>query len=214
MSKWTEFLAQIATADEITLVGPLYQSLHQPTSATIYVDGGSQFRMDGGRKPHPAHPGFFPTVSVGDGDSAPKALDELLPAEKDYSDLVFVLRNLPETVSLVRLFGFLGGRRDHELANFGAVHEYLTTRSKFTRVDFHGQDGSSVIGFTAGTLAVNVEGIFSVFVLESAPITIKGACRYPLENSTALKVLGSHGLSNEGFGRVEISSSRPCFLIK
>lgn len=215
MSKWTDFLSLIATStEEVSLVGPLYGAAHQPVMPTIYVDGGSQFRDDGGWKSQdqPA-PSPYPLVSVGDGDSSPGRLDELLPQDKDYSDLAFALRSLPDGVSIVHLYGFLGGRRDHELANLGVINEFLLGRSRFTRVYLHpnGNTGS-IVGFTGGRLALDIRGPFSVFVLELASVTIEGACRFHLKNPTILKPASSHGLSNEGYGMVGISSSRPCFV--
>src|SRR4051794_25182624 len=138
MSAWAEFLTAIASEEEVTLVGPLYHQRHTPLMPTVYVDGGTRFRNEGGwAAGHGGH-SAFPTVSVGDGDSSGGSLDELLPSEKDYSDLAFVLRSLPASVNEVTLLGFLGGRRDHELANLGEVNEYLKARPRTCRVDLVG----------------------------------------------------------------------------
>ncbi len=205
---WATFLTQIASAKEVTFVGPLYLEKHTPHTPTVYVDGGSRFRMTGSSLKE------FPTVSVGDGDSAGGGwLDEVLPSVKDYSDLAFALRGLPASVSHLTLLGFLGGRRDHELGNFGEINRFLSERSQFTQVKMVGNRGDHVVAFANGRHELELRGTFSVFVLSSATVTIKGACRYPLEPGVSLTPLGSHTLSNEGMGMVSIESNSPCFVM-
>jgi thiamine pyrophosphokinase len=214
MSAWAEFLTAIASEDEVTLVGPLYHQRHIPLMPTVYVDGGSRFRAeDGGwAAEEPSH-ALFPTVSVGDGDSSPGTLDELQPSVKDYSDLAFVLRSLPASVCELTLLGFLGGRRDHELANFGEINDFLKSRTRPTRVDVVGNSGDLVIAFAHGSFNLEIIGKFSVFVFEPASVEIAGHCRYPLGPEVTLSPLSSHGLSNEGFGRVDFASAAPCFVL-
>ena len=185
----------------------------------MYVDGGSRFRLDGGwasaATPH-EHVGegtHHPAVSIGDGDSSAGSLDELLPAVKDYSDLAFVLRSLPPSVRDITMLGFLGGRRDHELANLGEVAEFLKTRNAFARVDMVGGNGDVIVAFARGTLGFDVSGEFSIFVLEPAGVEIRGMCKYPLSAYQTLAPLSSHGLSNVGNGRVDITSVLPCFVV-
>ncbi|MFI5391452.1 MAG: hypothetical protein ACHQYQ_08830, partial [Bacteriovoracales bacterium] len=64
-------------------------------------------------------------ISVGDGDSSNFPMDFNLPEEKDYSDLKFALDLIPPNVEKINLWGFLGGRRDHEIINFGEVNNWL-----------------------------------------------------------------------------------------
>lgn len=214
MSAWTDFLSQIADAREITLVGPLYQNRHVPQMPTIYVDGGTRFRGEGGGWATQHVKGSHPTVSVGDGDSAPGQLDELLSPDKNFSDLAFALRSLPHGVREITLLGFLGGRRDHELANLGEVHAFLRTRSQFTRVDLVGLGGQRIVAFTRGTFTLERRGEFSVFVLETANVRIEGDARFPLPAGSApLSPFSSHGLSNLAAGTVQISCAEPCFVI-
>lgn len=183
---------------------------------TIYVDGGSNFRNDGGwagalTADAPLGKSSVPLISVGDGDSASGKLDEVLPAYKDYSDLAFVLRSLPPHIVAVEMLGFLGERRDHELANLGEVHAFLKTRTEFCRVEIHSVD-QTVFAFARGTLTAEIHGTFSVMVLEPAAVKIDGACDYKLEGDVVLQVASSHGLSNEGSGEVAITSDQPCFV--
>jgi thiamine pyrophosphokinase len=203
--KWADFLTSIKDAGRVTMVGPLHQQQHHPIAPTVYVDGGGVFAASG--------PVENPVVFVGDGDSgADVELDELLPAEKDYSDLAFVLRGLPQSVDHVDMLGFMGGRRDHDLCNMGEVHSFLHSRSHFTQVQLTGPD-TRVIGFCKGRMTIEIRGHFSVFVLETAAVRIAGACKYQLTREKPLSPLSSVGLSNVGSGLVEIESGSPAFIV-
>lgn len=202
---WAEFLESINGRDRVTLVGPLYNTKHVPLAPTIYVDGGAQFLsrecVDN------------PVVSVGDGDSGAEiTLDEKLPADKDYSDLAFALRGLPQSVIRVEMLGFQGGRRDHDLCNLGEVHGFLASRSHFTTVELTGA-GARVIGFCKGRVNLEIHGVFSVFVLEPAAVKISGECKYQLSRERTLASLSSIGLSNEAHGAVEIECGSPAFVV-
>lgn len=203
--KWAEFLESIAGQERVTLVGPLYNTKHVPLAPTIYVDGGAAFASQ--------ETVDNPVVSVGDGDSGlDVVLDEMLPAEKDYSDLAFVLRGLPQSVIRVEMLGFHGGRRDHDLCNLGEVHSFLASRSHYTTVELSDAD-SRTIGFCKGRVSLNIQGLFSVFVLEPAAVKISGACKYQLSRERTLSSLSSVGLSNEGSGAVEIECGPPAFVV-
>lgn len=219
MSAWAEFLTKIQNEREVTLVGPLYRQRHIPLMPTIYVDGGAKYAAGSGWAAHAAASAAeteakpFPVISVGDGDSAAGRLDELLPPEKDYSDLAFALRSLPAPVTEVTLLGFLGGRRDHELAVIGEAAEFLRRRPGFARVDLVGNSGDRMTGFAHGKLEINIRGSFSVFVFEPSALEIGGACKYRLPAGSILQSMSSAGLSNEGYGLVEITSHSPCFVV-
>jgi thiamine pyrophosphokinase len=204
--RWPEFLDTIQQAKAVTLVGPLFgneDGFHSPRSPTIYVDGGARFR--------PAR-SEFPAVSVGDGDSsAGVALDELLPAGKDFSDLAFALRGLPGAVCEIEMLGFLGGRRDHELAVLGEVHAFSLGRKLVARL-FDTEGRLAVVVVSGSPFTFELHGTFSVFSTLEAEVTITGACRYPLANPTKLTALSSHGLSNEANGYVTVAGDQPLFI--
>lgn len=208
---WAEFLKDIADHDQITIVGPLFNRPHQPVMATVYVDGGSDFRQAGGWADRQAEELPFPVVSVGDGDSAVGKLDEVLSADKNFSDLAFVLRSLPPNIATVDLLGFLGERRDHELANLGEIHQFLQTRVQRTTVHVHGSQ-QNILAFARGTVSIEIKGIFSVMVFEPEAVRISGDCRYKLEGDVVIPVASSLGLSNEANGTVTIKTSKPCFV--
>lgn len=201
--KWPEFLARLENLTTVDLVGPLLSAPHALTGATVFVDGGSRFQM-----PASTSLTSLPAISVGDGDSGGQ-LDEMLPTEKDYSDLAFVLRELPLPINRVNLFGFLGGRRDHELANFGEVHQFLSRRGQ-ARANFYSH-GISVMGFV-GQIELEVHGLFSLLVLESTAVRLEGECKYKLAGDVVLEPVSSHGLSNEGSGLVTLETRKPAFI--
>lgn len=201
-----EFFAALRATSAVTLVGPIHGREHHPENPTIYVDGGARFRAPSG--------GAAPSFSLGDGDSGGGALDRMLPADKDHSDLAAALALLPAEVRLVHLAGFLGGRTDHELMNFGEVHRFLMGRSGFTRVDFQNrEDRVPILAFHGGPMEMEIHGEFSVFTFAPVALAeIAGDCRYPLTVSSMLKGTSSQGLSNVGHGRVSLRADVPLFV--
>lgn len=202
MKRWERFLSEIGGQERLVIVGPLLKDFYISSERRpiVYVDGGVKAR-------NPQADG--PSIAVGDGDSSVSALDVVLPTEKDYSDLAFVLRHLPLGARHLELRGFLGGRRDHELANFGEVHEFLKRRGNFSTVAFD----DSVIAFSAGRLQKEIHDSFSLMVLEPCSVTIRGKCKFAVEKPLLLSPLSSHGLSNVGNGLVEFEVTGPAFVI-
>lgn len=196
---WPDFLRLLDGHEELTLVGPLAAGRAQWPEPCIFVDGGNRHQT-----PSPLH------YSVGDGDSAWRPVDHQLPEAKDYSDLAFVLKHVPVHISRLSLVGFLGGRRDHEFTNLGEIHRFLKTRARATEcnVDF------SVCAYSAGLWPLELKGIFSLLALEPTQIRLRGDCRYQLPETQALTPLSSHGLSNEGWGIVEVQVSNPILVFK
>ncbi len=200
--KWPAFLAQLEGRKSVTLVGPLYGTPHAPSEPTVYVDGGAKFKS--------AAKFSQPTITLGDGDSG-GPMDEVLPVEKDYSDLAFVLRELPKHIVELSLYGFLGGRRDHELANFGEVHQFLRARGQ-ARADLFGTS-TSITGF-CGALEIDIHGLFSLLAFEASSVLLQGECKYKLDGTVVLDRVSSHGLSNEGAGLVLLQSAKPVFIFR
>jgi len=192
----TRYLHAFADARAITLVGPLYQGESNFDTPVIFVDGGTAFRHQ------------KTGLSVGDGDSYDGELDERLSPDKDYSDLAYVLSSLPAHFHKVELLGFLGGRRDHELANLGEIHHFLKHRHSPTRVLLE----QAVTGFNAGDWQLEIHEIFSLMCIESTKLTLEGECEYPLNTLTQIDPLSSHGLSNMGRGRITLKTEQPVFV--
>lgn len=203
--KKKEFQEILAKVSEVTLVGPMLQSQPQRIDHPfIYVDRGTLFR-EGIKKQ--AKMGYF-DISLGDGDSSGMYLDINLPADKDYSDLKFALDLIPSNVAKVNLWGFLGGRRDHELLNFGEVQNSLLNPLTDTLFSFE----DIVFGKNRGPLKININGIFSLVVFQKTEVKIEGECHYKLPKFRKILPFSSHGLSNRGNGEVIIEAKAPFFV--
>ncbi len=195
-----------AGGDALALVGPvmaaplLAQDLARLGLATvpqIAVDGGVAFALK-------------PVLWVGDGDSSPSGAPVIFKDSQDETDLRFCLngvrgwrwRNL-------HLFGFLGGRRDHELANFGEIQAEFKSRAAFTSAVFYDDKLEAAVRFfSKGAHRVNISGVFSLLALEPAIASISGDCDYAAA-SVALPVLSGRGISNRGHGMVDIFCDVP-----
>jgi len=187
----------------VTLIGPVLTrapragKLREPI---IWVDGGADHRAPMFRD----RPGF----AVGDGDSAKSGLDQYLPQDKDYSDLAFVLRRIPQSYSEIVLLGFLGRRRDHELFNFGEAHQFLAGRESPTRLRFD----HSVRAFSKGEWPFHMHAPFSVAVFAPAMLSLTGACKFPIAPAREVAPVSSFGLSNLGQGEVTLRADGPVFV--
>jgi len=198
--RWQIFLSHLASSfKEVTLVGPFAAAREEWPVPSIFVDRGSLHKTD-----DPLH------FSIGDGDSAPLALDYTLPRDKDLSDLAFVLSHLPQNISRVSMVGFLGGRRDHELINLGEVHRFLSNRTSAAECDLDW----SVCAFSAGQWYLDFKGIFSLVCFESCMVELIGSCQFQLLEPTKIEAVSSHGLSNQAHGALSLKCSRPVFIFK
>jgi thiamine pyrophosphokinase len=191
-----DYLQRYVHCDRITLLGPMLQQRIRQDDPLILVDGGSNFRE--------GEAGF----AVGDGDSSREQLDQFLNPDKDFSDLAYVLGRLPANFREVKLLGFLGGRRDHELFNLGEVHHYLDRAEAPTRVDLD----DAVSACSAGQWQFDIEGTFSLAVLAPARVTLLGRCQYHIAEPELMRPLSSFGLSNHGYGTIEVECDGPLFL--
>ena len=190
------YLDQFDPLSSVTLVGPMANRIEQLTEPVIFVDGGSNWRE--GKV----------GVSVGDGDSSSNKLDVLLNPEKDFSDLSFALESLGNRFRQVQLCGFLGGRADHQLLNYGAVAHFLSARQSATCVWFERE----ISAYSTGSWQINVNGVFSLVVFEPTHIELQGDCKYHIPAATMVKPVSSFGLSNEGHGRISLSNSAAVFI--
>ena len=177
----------------LNIIGPLYRGHMVFKDPVIFVDGGSQ---------HKKNCGF----SVGDNDSYAGSLDLVLPKSKDYSDLAFVLGRIPEKFQLISLWGFLGGRADHEIINLGETCQSLKSKNQ-TQILFD----DKVICISPGDWKFKLEGLFSLFSFTDNQISLSGECRYKLQNSN-LKAHSSQGLSNIAQGEIFIQNAHPLCL--
>jgi thiamine pyrophosphokinase len=200
-----DFKKGLIHTSEVTLVGPLVKKFPKTINHPfIYVDRGTNFR---GNLRKMAKKGYL-DISVGDGDSSNFPMDFNLPEEKDYSDLKFALDLIPPNVEKINLWGFLGGRRDHEIINFGEVNNWLLKSKNNVVFLFE----KKVLAKSKGTLTLNIKGIFSLVVFQKTKIKLKGKCHYKLPKYKEISPLSSQGLSNLGDGEVTIEANGPFFL--
>lgn len=195
-----EIIKMLQAQDEVVLVGPLYNGVPSlPVDKFhIFVDGGSNYIPDE----------MAEFITVGDGDSTKISLDITLPKDKDYSDLRFALNMLPMETKKIYLYGFLGGRGDHELINFGEVHDFLKNRTDGTMVTYD----RFWVAYNKGSHTIKINGLFSVIVIEETLLKILGPCQYPLNDFRSVSPLSSFILSNIGRGLITFVSKGPFFI--
>ena len=184
--------------DEIALVGPLAVETTVETTIdesipTLYIDAGAKLKKDKG-------------YSLGDNDSFDGKLDYILPAKKDFSDLSFALSLIPKKTKKLWLYGFLGGRKDHEFINFGECAKFLEQRTQ-SQIIF--ESHTSIL--SRGEWSLNIECEFSIVSFAKQRVSLKGKCEYPLNNDW-LEPHSSHGLSNHGSGKVSLKTEKPLIL--
>ncbi|HXH29432.1 MAG TPA: hypothetical protein VNJ01_01345 [Bacteriovoracaceae bacterium] len=197
---------QFSHALEWTVVGPMGPMVPDIliSHPRLAVDGGAHFcsGMD---------------VWVGDADSyqIPVQCPHIfkLEKEKDNSDLAAALSLLTTGGGYrLHLWGFLGGRRDHELFNLGEVSTFLKGKEE-SQVWMYQQDGKAIfIYYGPGRRIFTHHGLFSLGTLEEISVELSGHCRYQITKPHTLPPLSSFGLSNFASGEVCLESSGPCFI--
>ncbi len=200
-SKLQSFISKVQQHKSVVLVGPMAKSF--PTDwPQLPVMG-----VDGGCNKAPLERYDF---TLGDGDSLAPALvlDLLFPTDKDASDLSLALQHLPAGAITIHLYGFWGGRFDHQVINLGELHARLTQEGG--KVFFHTDSEYQVVGLPAGRHSLSLQGVFSLFSPLSTLFSISGDCRFPLA-PTQVPSLSSRLLSNEGHGEVIIDADQAFF---
>ena len=143
--------------------------------------------------------GFTPDWVVGDFDSLCKAPDlssvVRLPVEKDVTDMdAAVGIALDHNCKAIHLYGGMGGRPDHTMANY----TILTKLSQRNVAAYLHGDGYIVTAVTDGalTLAGRTGETVSVFAWteKAEGVTLRGL-KYPLENATLTNTFAL-GVSN------------------
>ena len=195
-SSTKNYLDQFRDRQQIALVGPLASQLPALSDPVIFVDGGSN-RREGGIG-----------IAVGDGDSFQGELDIYLDPQKDFSDLAFALSLVEENFRKIDLFGFTGGRRDHELLSLGEVFHYLGRRNQ----PCHANIDTMIDGYSSGSWQLEVQGTFSLIVFSPSVVSLSGSCKYPIAAGTTIHPVSSLGLSNEGAGTISFTTTAPIFV--
>lgn len=193
---------------EIVLVGPMGPDIIHPLSILpqIAIDGGEPY----------AH---APFLWIGDGDSLkkkPQATQTIeLNPRKDLSDLAHAYSLLKHhSLQKLHLWGFLGGRRDHELFNLGEGSLFLQDRQT-TEIHYYKEDLTPVMSFySQGAWNFDFKGGFSLGVMSPAHVALLGEISFPIPQARRLEPLSSLGLSNMAEGKFLIEADAPFFIIR
>ena len=207
---------RINQARHFTIIGPCPFSVNklkrellklsdQSAIVLIYVDGGLRYRSHIAK----IFPDQLPfSFSIGDNDSSIEVLD-VLKKDQEISDLCFLLEwmaVLKPRILTMSLWGFLGttSRYDHLLSNLGELYRFsISPNAKNVLINME----HKVYFLQEGKHLFSNKMSFSLMAIDPVKITIKGECVYPFKG--VLKPLSSRGLSNQGLGEFEISTSGP-----
>lgn len=191
---------------EWTFVGPMGPSVpsHLLEYPVIAIDGGAHHteKMD---------------VWVGDSDSFELDVKAShifrLPIEKDQSDLAMGLSLFEEPRHYkLHFWGFLGGRKDHELFNIGEALTFLEEHHE-CQVLMYDESGKITFHLLGtGHWKFSYNGTFSLGTLKKTLVKMKGDCHYPISKYETLNPLSSLGLSNKAYGEVILETEGPVFL--
>lgn len=179
---------------------PLPSQAVLQASGLVIVDGGLNWFS-----PPPKH-----ALILGDADSCAPDQQALfhwrLPVTKDLSDLALAFEVIPKRREAVFLYGFLGGRLDHQLAVLGEAQKFLEEkRPKSFVIDDH------VIGLPPGEHTLHHQGPVSVMALNPCELALSGSLDYPL-GPTELAPAESRTLSNYARGSYQVRCSRAAFV--
>lgn len=196
----------LAASKEWTLIGPMGPKVPESLLANtlLCVDGGARFctKMD---------------IWVGDGDSHQEDVEcpniFRYPPQKAISDFALALSFFESTHSMIlHCWGFLGGRKDHEMINLGEVLRFLE-KSPGTEVHFYQMDGEIAVKCLGkGEWFINYQGTFSLACIRNVKIKLHGECQYRLEHETEVEPLSSLGLSNFATGEFTLVNQGPIML--
>lgn len=191
---------------EWVLIGPMGPKLPAFLNKIpkIAVDGGANFSEEY-------------DLWIGDGDSVKEMIPSdksiLLPKDKDQSDLACAFKLLDSKGSYtLHLWGFHGGRRDHELFVLGECFRFLTDHQE-TMICIYGEDGKILYHLLGhGQWKFSYQGIFSVGTIYKTCLSLTGDCEYPIKKKSSLYPLSSLGLSNKASGVIRIDNDGPIFV--
>ena len=190
--------------ESLILAGPVLNApldLPPPLAGVpvIAIDGGIRFAKQA-----------FLWAGDGDSGAAPANIPALRKKEQDETDLRFCLNGIRGwRWRELHLFGFIGARRDHELANLGEVHAEMKRRRKFSRGVFYSEDMKPLaVFYPEGEHAFTHTGLFSALAFEPVTVSLSGKCKFPAQDLSLAPLAGA-GISNEAAGAVTLRASGP-----
>lgn len=197
----------LANSKEWTITGPMGPEMPEGLVAhpILCVDGGARFckRMD---------------IWIGDGDSNKINLNceniyQFSP-HKSQSDLALALALFEDSSKLtLHCWGFLGGRRDHELLNLGEMLTFLEAKPQSVAIFYDQNKKIAIKALGAGAWKLNHQGLFSLASLKNVKVKMTGECAYEIKEMTELAPLSSFGLSNLGQGDFELINEGPVMVL-
>jgi thiamine pyrophosphokinase len=195
--KWCELVDGI---EAIQIILPLATNFTKNLGPAFFVDGGTI------HLPQAPSPHYF---CLGDGDSSSeKKMQLLFPSSKDYTDLELALALIPGHFKQVSIHGVWGKRKDHELANLGAINSFLINHSSIMNI----QIDNHHYFLNSGAHTLDIKGKFSLLVFQDTTVDISGNCQFTTDKKITMNVLNGRGLSNFGSGKVEISLNSSALL--
>lgn len=197
---------ELGDKTEWVIVGPMGPMLPEKYSSlpVMAVDGGAHWTKK-------------MSLWIGDGDSYDTIPPEVtifnLPPEKDSSDFSCALRLFDDESSYcIHLWGFSGGRKDHELFVWGEILSFLEAHPE-SKIILYGKDGRVETHFLgSGEWQFRHEGLFSLGCLRKIRVKLTGDVKYSLPEETWLLPLTSLGLSNEGSGEIRLENNGAAFI--
>lgn len=183
----------------MNIIGPmgLNPAIIDKNLFTLVIDGGANHKIN-----------FLDSISMGDQDSSQLPLDQVIPSEKDYSDLSYGLRHIPNEIDVINCYGLIGGRLDHQLCVYGDILNHINLNP----ASFYMYSGNkrSVALIPKGNWDFNHIGSFSVLSVKPQRIKLTGEIKYKAqEEYTYVNPLSSHTLSNESKGKIIIQNEFP-----
>lgn len=198
----------ILTAQDIWLIGPCAES---PLPQDLLARGMPQIAVDGGTAA-----ASQVALWIGDGDSgrAPQGVPVVVKSSQDMTDMECALETLRAGMwRRLHLSGFTGGRIDHFIGNIGAIDAEMRRRRFFEQAVFYDAAGQVLQRhFAAGAQSFRHAGVFSLFTLSPAVVSLSGACDYPLHRAE-VPVLSGRGISNVAHGEVRIEADVPVIVM-
>lgn len=181
-------------ADWVNIIGPmpLLSEAIDADKLSIFVDGGAKHKS---KK-------FRNAFSVGDSDSSGRELDIKLSPDKDRGDLYHaVCEARARGAKLCRLYGFFGGRLDHQILLIGDLL-HLSEEFKLEFILYEGHFYRLNI-LPPGCREFCHRGIFSVFSLKEQEVFYRGDCKFPTDKEYPQLI---PPLSTQGLGNISYSS--------
>jgi thiamine pyrophosphokinase len=197
---------RLQNKNEWLFVGPMGPKIPDNLShlPRICVDGGARYAdtMD---------------IWIGDADSYKEKAHAndifKLPVDKDQSDLAVSLDLFKDPRHYkFHFWGFLGGRKDHELFNLGESLHFLEQHQECQILFYNEHSHLTFMLAGAGIWKFTHQGVFSLGTLKKTDVKLTGNVKFPIPKTHPLYPLSSLGLSNVGEGEFQLENHGPVFL--